>query len=263
MKGKTLLSLILILGLSMGATAAADSGFKYGGYGGISLGALAFDPQPINDWLADAGVQDIPSVIPVFGGGGHAILFERVIVGLRGAGFSTELRGDYLDADFNGGYGFLDVGYVAINHRRWILAPVLGIGGAGANLKLKGDLVRFGIWEEPEEDRTDSVGSQKASLGWGYLIGHTGLSFHHVVPFTETSAYGAVLFGLSVGAVVQLTRNAYEDKDISDPGALPSLDFNGAYVQLEINFGGGIDRDPIRWRTFDLPDEDEQGGEKR
>lgn len=208
------------------------------------MGMLVLDTSPINDWLDDADVDDFSMVTPTIGGGIHAILAEKVIVGMKGSAFYSEGGGDYLEATLSGGYGYFEVGYLVINQRRWMLAPVIGIGGGGLSMALKGDLDRFGVMSAPTGTTNprgeETLISQKGRLGWGYGLAQVGLTFHHVVPFTDTpNGYGMVMFGASVGGLVQLASSSWEDDEMINSGSYPKPKFNGIYAQFEINFGGG------------------------
>jgi len=257
MKKFALTFLISVILLTSLAHAEEDKGLFFGGHGGFNVGAFYFDPSPFNHWLSKAGINDVPAIVPVFGLNGQVILFRKIVIGLQGNGFSIDRNGSYLDTNINGGYGFVDIGIAPINKKHYLLTTTVGLGGAGYNVWLKGDLVKFKLLPESSSDLSGSNNrgnsSRSTDLGWSYLVTHLGVSFYYGIPFTnDPDSYGNVLFGISAGGIIQIFRTEWNSPELINVGTLPTPSFNGAYLQIEIQFGGGVTSDPMKPPTYDI-----------
>lgn len=237
--------MILLFSMAGQVAFADDLGLKYGAYAGFGVGAVYVNTAPLNDWLDEAGVNDFPQFMPTYGVGIHAILIDGLVIGGRLSGFYSQQEGDYLDAKMGSLYGFVEIGYAPYHTQRWTIFPSVGIGAAGLVTNLQGELRRFGMIDEPPDTggmvfvETDE--NENLNVGWAYMLGMVGFTFYHNVPFTDNpDGYGQAMFGLTLGGMFEMVRSTWRDEEVSDDFDMPGMAFNGAYVQVEIQFGGGV-----------------------
>ncbi len=241
MKKIVLFALMIFLASSL---AFGDDSITFGGYGGFHFGGLYWDVTKINDYLEPVDMDTLPTVLPAFGGGGHAIIFEKILIGARGSAVSYNLSGNDMSVDVGISYGFLDIGYIVTNNRSWIFAPVAGLGGSTVRLIMDGDISRLGLSQYSEKyNPRDNSGplDDKISMTTSGAIGHLGVVLYHQVRFAQGDGggFGMFLPGLSAGWIFNVSRNGWE---IEGENYSEGPDFSpiGVYMQLELNFGGGV-----------------------
>jgi len=96
----------------------------------IGIGAGHLDASGLNAALASSGAAGLPETYFGYGAGGHGT-FGRVYLG--GGGFKvlgcTATRGTASTSLSGGGYGFFDMGYVALDTDRGRVYPYASFGG--------------------------------------------------------------------------------------------------------------------------------------
>ena len=236
-----LLTIFLFLFSSM---AYAGDGIQFGGHGGIHFGGLYWNVSKLNDFLDSADVDTLPYILPAIGGGGQAIIFEKVIIGARGSAVGYNLGGNNMSVDVGISYGFLDIGYAAINSKQWLLATVAGVGGSTVRITLDGDVTQLGLQKYSDKfnpHEQSGMLEDKLTMTTSGAIGHVGIALYHQVRFaqSEGGGFGAFLPGISAGWIFDIGRGGWEI-DGEDVPEGPSFSPHGVYLQLELHFGGGI-----------------------
>ena len=96
----------------------------------IGLDVAHLDASGLNGVLASSGAPGLPETYVGYGAGGHGT-FGRVYLG--GGGFNvlgfTATEGTSSTSLSGGGYGFFDLGYVALDTERWRVYPYASFGG--------------------------------------------------------------------------------------------------------------------------------------
>jgi hypothetical protein len=117
---------------------AQDVSLLRGGGGFIGVGVRALDVSDLNSILDRNGYPTFQRHVLAFGGGGY-LLRERILFGAEGYGLTSQ-REDRSDGEFStrltGGFGTLNVGYLASHSERLSVYPMLGVGGAGIQLAI-------------------------------------------------------------------------------------------------------------------------------
>jgi len=239
------LMLIFLLGLSASAF-AADEAIDFGGYGGFSLGLQYLNVSDLNEMIDDAGFTELSPWRPYIGIHGHGIIFERLLVGLRGGAMRSTGSGDGVDMSFHSGWGQLEFGYLLMNNRYGLFAPLIGIGGFGFTLDFDGPVHAMGLGEEPVEDpRTGEVTNRgevlddlKMSRGGAHSF--IGLTYQYPFRFAgDEHGFAMFVTGATMGATLQMIDSRWMDEDGDAISGGPDLAFHSFYLVVEIAFGGG------------------------
>lgn len=246
---KTIILTGLLLLLSAAAVFAGDEPIEFGGWGGLSIGASYLDLSDLNDFLDPVNFEKISSWRPYVGLAGHAIIFEKIVLGGRGGFSQVNADDNDIELQFNAGWGQFEVGYAVLNGRYGVLAPLLGIGGYGYNLTLDGPLWRLGhgLWEHDNADSIASGGRAidktpgKVNLSTGGLHSFIGVTYLYPVRFaqSEEGGFGMFLSGVTVGGTLQLLESGWRFDDGDELMGGPDIPFNTFFAVINIAFGGG------------------------
>jgi len=125
------------------AAAMAKSGT--GGFGGFgpTLGFVNF--SGINAPLKNQGFDELGSMHWGMGGAGYAFV-RSVVIGGSGWGGTQTVANDSVRCRVGVGGGQFEAGYVLYGSKHLIVAPMLGIGGAGYTITrepIRGDVQNF------------------------------------------------------------------------------------------------------------------------
>ncbi len=197
----------------------------YGGSGYFGFRLASQDISALNTAFSNNNLPQISDNILAFGGGGHGYI-NKIIIG--GEGFSYELadknNGIYT-TQVRGDYGFFNVGYLVYNHKSLMLAPMLGIGGHTFVIDINDNTIEnFNqLLSNPKK------GTRLKNEQFLLDIGLKADLF-----LTEKKFFA---IGLKTGYFFAPIESEWTDVNkISIDG--PSLNADGAYVQLHFTFGG-------------------------
>ncbi len=228
----------LIVGLALGGAlprgARAQEPFGRMGpiaaRGGIVLGVQGLSVDDLNTQLRAQGYPDVPAT--AFTLGGRALLQRgRWLLGGEGSAVVTPRKSSAngaQEAQLMGGIGLVELGVALLQHRRWIVYPMVGIGGGGLGVDLqRGRPATFGqVLAAP-------TGSRPMR---GIFAADLSLGVDHLVLLRRTpERRGGIFFGLRAGYT--LTSNVGDWRLAGDDlGGGPSFGLNRPY--LRFTFGG-------------------------
>lgn len=238
---KMILFMSLVAALTLGCLAvsfspADGSSSKGEGRGYFMIGGNWLDMDELNSRLKDNGYAEFTDSFLSLGGGGHGIVRERIVIGGEGHALLGRTENSTIgDVDygtkFSAGYGFFDVGVVAIRARGLDVYPLLGLGGGGVSLDItQSEIGSFDdILENP---------NRRAKLStWGFLI-NLGLGIDYLAVLGENEeGEGGIVIGLRSGYIFSPFDGDWSFKDEILPGG-PDLGLTGAYIRLTIGGGG-------------------------
>jgi len=207
-----------------------------GGMGYSILGKSFINLGDLNSHLESRGYTAMSDNFFTVGGGGHAIMGNRWIIG--GEGFSLlgdDVTGNNHKQSITIGCGFFNLGYVVYSIHDLIVYPMLGIGGGGMSFKISEDIssVTFdNILDDPERNTEITTSEFLLDLGGGisYL-----LSFGK-----DETDMGGMFIGIRGGYMISPFRGDWMLDDIEITGA-PDMGIKGPYIRIMIG-GGAITR---------------------
>jgi hypothetical protein len=258
------LGVLALAFLGVGPAQAQQDPIRHGGWGGVSFGVRSVDVDALNDFLSKGDVGTAPGYWTYLGGQGHAILFDRMIAGVRGGysyysdqsemeetaafapdgGVPRAAQFDDLDMELTATTLQIDLGYAVFNGRyRGLGFVYAGLGAGRTTLKLAGDVWQLGIGPGPGDltfaDRGNLV--DRVTMSQNYVYTQVGFSYIWPVRFGEGTGggFGAFMPGVTVGANLGLTETAWYASGEVVQNA-PHLSPNGFFLQGEVSFGGGV-----------------------
>jgi hypothetical protein len=238
---KKILFKSLVVALTLGCLAmpfstADGSSNKGEGAGYFMIGSNWLDMDELNSRLRDNGYTEFSDSYLSLGGGGHGIVRGRYLIGGEGHGMlgrteqSTIGVVDY-GTKFSAGYGFFDVGVVAIKSGGFNVYPLLGLGGGGVSLNItQTEIGSFDdILENP--DRSSRLTT------WGFLI-NLGLGIDYLAVLGDNEqGEGGIVIGMRTGYIFSPFDGDWNFEGETLPGG-PDLGLTGAYLRLTIGGGG-------------------------
>lgn len=165
------------------------------------------------------------------GGGGHALLTNRLLIGGKGYGSITSITGSENDVEVSvtsGGGGF-NLGYSLINNNKWLVYPFIGYGGGGYTLSIENHAKQgLKLGDETLAESTNAEYTAEQS------IFEVGLGAHHLFFNPETS--GGLMVGVILNAAFGVSKIPWrrDDKTIQ---ALGNTKLQ--IITLSFTFGGG------------------------
>jgi hypothetical protein len=183
-----------------------------------------------------------------FGGGGYALI-DRIVIGGSGWGGDQYFESDSLNAKVSFAGGEFDLGYAVLSIPHLIVAPMLGIGGAGYDVELarRGDLPS--TFDEMIQARglTSRVSTSSFSLN------------PHLMVTVPISFVGLQLRG---GYVYTPAQGQWQMADGQALLSGPAVGKGAPYVSLNVMFGGvgnsGNKRIKFRARQHSSDDDEEE-----
>jgi len=213
--------------------AAQESGKTklYGGMGYFMIGWQGVNLDGFNDHLVNNGYPELNNNMITIGGGGHSII-GRFIIGGEGHGiFSSEASNKDYKSSLGGGYGWVNLGYVAYAKSGFILYPILGVGGGGMTYNLSEQQKSLSFQDIMDDP---NLGTE---LSTGGFILNFSAGIDYVFNMDEgENNYGGLMLGLRAGYLYCTSSQwQYRDQNIVDP---PEQPLRGFYVKLLIGGGG-------------------------
>jgi hypothetical protein len=222
----------LFLALAAPAAAAEFDG-RRGGEGCFSIGWTRIDVGPLNDVLQPLGYERLGANALSLGGSGHSFI-GRLLIGGQGHGLLTGGRdANLLVGPFrtrlHQGYGFFDIGWVAVRTGEMELAPLLGIGGGATQLTIT-DRATAPFGDVARDPRRSSRLTRSA-----FLL-DLGAALTRFIPLGDSprGTHGLVV-GVRAGYVLAPAEGEWRDGDVELVGG-PDSGLAGPYVR--ILFGG-------------------------
>lgn len=243
---KTLPVLALALGLAFGSATAERHDGTTGGFGCFGPTLALVDFSKLNSALDAYGSNKLSGMHWTFGGAGYAVI-NRIIIGGSGWGGSqsVSLKSDSLLCRVSFSGGQFEAGYAVIDLKHLLVAPILGIGGAGYDIEL-----------QPIGRNVPNFDSLLANPGRTSSVATTSFSIVPALMITVPVSF----VGLQVRAGYCFTPGSAE-WELADGGRLfrgPELARGNPFVALNVVFGGlgreGKTR--IKARTQTRPEQD-------
>ncbi len=205
------------------------------GTGAFLIGLGFFDLSSLNDRLAAAGYERIPSMLTVIGGEGHAIFSSGFVVGGMGAAILS--RGgngpDDVETEFGGGFGMVDLGFALVHTRGLTFVLGGGVGGYGIGLSIQetGGARFSEVLETPR---------RSATLGRGGVLASVMLRLEGKVPIggVERGRQGFFALGLRAGGLYGPAMGHWSLDNGSEVTGDPDTALAGFYAALTLGFGG-------------------------
>jgi hypothetical protein len=224
----------VVLAYSLALPVGAEAGEK-GGAGHFGVGIIRPNLGSLNGKLTENGYPGLGDSVTVLGGGGYGII-DRLVIGGGGGGFTQTAANDQYSSTLEGGYGLFQLGYIVHSTERSRLFPLVGIGGAGATLRLR-DLKRTA----PGLGQAFTAPNEVAySTGSGLL--DLGLGADFFLGGDDSPKRAGLIAGLRIGYLHSFGQQGWKMGGSPAPG-LPSFGLDGPYLRLTIG-GGGSGWDP-------------------
>lgn len=212
--------------------AQEDAPVKGIGMGYSMFGSSVLDLSAINSRLKNHGYSTMADNFFSVGGGGHAIINNRLIIGGEGHSLLGEENvSNMYKSSLIGGYGLFDVGYVVFNKSQLRVYPMLGIGGGGMTLKIrqKPTSLSFNdVLNNPERGVELSTSGFLLSfaIGADYLLLIGG----------DEHGKGGFVFGIRAGYTLSPFQHDWmlDELELSDA---PKTEITGPFIT--VMFGGG------------------------
>lgn len=214
----------IILFLLFGINYSYSQYDSYGGGVGVNMGYSYLDNKVINEVLP-AQFQLTNNFITI-GGDGYG-MFKKFILG--GSGYALLGPGAHTDSSqvtFNGGAGFLNFGYAALNRPRFKFIPMLGIGGIGMNLRIseQKDITLQDIQNQPWNE---------TNLGWANFVFEIGFNLEYIILKDDKENSKGLRLGLKAGYTFSPASNNWRYAGGTVTG-LPKYMVNGFFARLVI-----------------------------
>lgn len=205
----------------------------FGGLGFMSVGVMVGPIGDIGSGLSNEFALGAGATSPEFaytiGGGGRMLAFQRLVLGGKGFGlFAPQFGGINGTAKLGGGGGGLELGFAAVNTRKWLFFPYFGVGGFGLGLDVRNEsdsAIVFGDADAIRPGESDTYSS-------GFVYIEVGAGIHRLLLIED----GGFAVGFDIGGIFSAapTRWVSDNQDIRGVDR-PRL--SGAYLRLTL--GGG------------------------
>ncbi len=217
------------------AWAEKESGKWY-----FQFGAGQMDTGELNTILEKAGysvvtrspLNDMSNSYISFGLGTHGVI-NGVLIGWELNGLTsreTTNAASTYRVTLGGGYGFVNVGYLAYSMEGLDIYPMLGIGGGGVHLRMasRRTLSFPQVVASPDQAVDLNTGGflLNPSLGLDYMLSLSG----------DEKRENGVILGLRLGYVLSPLTGAWK-MDQTDVVGGPQASVAGPYVRLTVGLG--------------------------
>jgi len=216
---------------STGFSQATSSGSSIG-LGYSMFGRNILDLDAFNSRLNIKGYSKISENFFSVGGGGHAILSNKILIGGEGHSIlGDETTNGNSKSSLTGGYGLFDIGYLIYAKHQLRFYPMLGIGGGGMTFRIRqqpASLTFDEVLDNPERGVELSTNGfiLSFSVGVDYLLLVGG----------DESGKGGFVFGIRAGYVVSPFKRDWMLDELELTNA-PEVNITGPFFTLM--FGGG------------------------
>lgn len=227
------LAALLVTGSFPATAQSGDDGeirSKRGGFGYFAVGPVYASTGELNDQLSEAGYPTFSRTMLTLGGGGMGRVGERLLLGGEGYALTSASKAHRgRGVRLNGGYGFFNVGYLAIERGGLSAYPFLGFGGGGTTLSIEtGPLESFDqMLAQPDR------GVEASKEG---LLVQAGVSGSLFLGGGDEQGVGGFLLGVQLGYAWDLSGDTWTVDDVELSGG-PAAGIGGPYLRLR--FGGG------------------------
>lgn len=203
------------------------------GMGYCLMGQSIIDLNNVNSALAKNGYSELSDNFFSVGGGGHAIMNQRLILGGEG---HTLLGDDVITGNYKSSihmtYGCFNIGYILYSIKGLNIYPLLGIGGGTMNLKITEEVSSLS-WNDLLNDP-----KRGAELSTGGLILNIGLGVDYFIKLEETDKEkGGFVLGLRAGYSYSPFKGELMMNDMKIIGA-PEMGITGPYIRFMLGGGG-------------------------
>jgi len=204
-----------------------------GGFAGVGLRRL--DIVDLNAELRRYGYNTFEQHALAIGGGGYAMR-GHLLIGAEGYGLTGQrARGD--DRNYTtrltGGYGTLNLGYLAAHSQRLSVYPMIGVGGAGIQLDIAerssptfADVLQF-----PGRNSSIATGAFLVTMSMGADYQLTGTN---AATRTANGRVKGLVAGLRAGYSASLASGEWSQRG-TQAAAGPEVGLNGFF--LTFTFG--------------------------
>ena len=229
---------VIAISITALAVSAQNSRGPESGRGAFQIGYLNLDLAGINKALVAAALPRVGEEFATLGGMGFAER-GRWLIGGEGQGIvgaqKTSADGSF-EVDLNGGYGLFRLGYKVLNKRRADLYPMLGIGGGGLQLDIKGRSAPTfeDVLENPARSSRLTTGGLMLDLG-------IGASYRVTRSERKDRGVGGFMIGATAGYVFTPATSAWKLDELNSVAGGPDGKIQGFYVRISI---GGWGRRP-------------------
>ncbi len=205
-----------------------------GGIGtfGPALGMIDF--SPVNRHLQANGFEQLSSTHWMFGGGGYAIA-NRTIIGGAGWGGSQTVASESVFCEVSYGGGEFRAGYLIIDLKNLLIAPMIGIGGGGYTIHL-----------EPYQHKPFSFDELLQNPGRTSTISYSGFCLNPQIGITIPVSFIGIDIrgGYNLGPFTSRWRFS----DNTPLTQTPEMKKGTPWVSLNIMLGG-LSREKVQTRT--------------
>jgi hypothetical protein len=205
--------------------------YSAGGTGYFIIGCGTIDFSNLNQELWVHYYPEINQNFYSFGGGGH-FQINRIIIGGEGqALLRSENSNNTYTTIGNGGYGFLNVGYIVYQNKRLSLYPLVGIGGGGYSIDISKNTITPNINNLMQGDLNQMHLSSSNIL----LNLSIGTDYFFLGKPQENGIDGFTI-GFRIGYTLDLLNTW--STEIQNISMMPNSNLGGPYVKLVIGGGG-------------------------
>lgn len=203
-----------------------------GGMGYSMFGSGTIGINDVNAKFESKGYSMMSDDFFSVGGGGHAIINNRWIIGGEG----HNLLGDAATSgnfktSMNLTYVFFDMGYIVYSIKDLRIYPLIGLGVGGMNLKITEDVTSLSFDEMLDDPQR---GSEMSTSG---LVLNVACGIDYLLSFgADETGRGGLLFGIRAGYTLSPFKGSWMMDDLEISGA-PEIGMTGPYIRFL--FGGG------------------------
>lgn len=230
------LAVAMWAGLTGTAWAAfGDGRSPRGGKGYFTIGWTQLDVDPLNDALAPRGYTRFSGNALSLGGAGHT-QFGRFVLGGQGQGSLVRSRQANLPSGpfrtrLRSGAGFVDLGAIALQTRRFTLTPLVGLGGGATVLQA------IDLGTNSFDAATDDPRLSSELVRGAFLIDLGAMADVFIPRFESETRRGGFVLGMRAGYVLAPAESDWKFDNRSLSGG-PDGVLTGPYVRFLIGGGG-------------------------
>jgi hypothetical protein len=204
-----------------------------GGMGYSMFGSSFLNVKDFNSQLENYGYIPLSGTFFSVGGGGHAIINKKWIIGGEGHTLlgGNETNGNYTNSVIVS-YGFFDLGYIIFYPGELRLYPLIGIGAGEMKFSISEDLNSISF------DQILDTPCINSEISKSEFVVNFALGADYLISLAKTeNERGGLVFGLRAGYCVSPFRGHWKMGDVEITGT-PDLGFSGPYIRLMIGGGG-------------------------
>ncbi|MDP8254683.1 MAG: hypothetical protein P9M14_02950 [Candidatus Alcyoniella australis] len=231
------------------AASGADADLPvYAGFGGFTLGVGTMPASELNSRFEEVGADGFSMIFPTLGFRGTAYVFERVVLGASIFGSQQHVTGDDLTANLSLVNASFDFGYIVYQTSGLLLYPLLNLGWGGIYLDVAGDTSELNFIPPRLKSSNDDF-----LLTRGAMTTMVGVRADYLFKlYRQSYIFGGLALSASLGYKYTPFITAwYDEGHQSYLQGGPDMNFNGAYFEFGVSFGGGKDK------YYTLPTEQE------